>query len=80
METTITDFLCQIAIILFSTKMIGILMRKCGLPRVLGYIVAGVIIGPAVWEMFFDLGGLNVFPLKPNGYLNAFAEEIGRAH
>lgn len=74
METTITDFLCQIAIILFSTKMIGILMRKCGLPQVLGYIVAGVIIGPAVWEMFFDLGGLNVFPLKPNGYLNAFAE------
>lgn len=74
METTITEFLCQIAIILFSTKMIGILMRKCGLPQVLGYIIAGVIIGPAIWGLFFDLNGLNVFPLKPNSYLSVFAE------
>ena len=74
METTITEFLCQIAIILFSTKMIGILMRKCGLPQVLGYIVAGIIIGPAIWGLFFDLDGLTVFPLKPNDYLSVFAE------
>lgn len=74
METTITEFLCQLAILLFSAKMIGILMRKLGLPQVLGYIVAGVIIGPAIWELFFNLDGLTVFPLKPNGYLNVFAE------
>ena len=74
METTITEFLCQIAIILFSTKMMGILMRKLGLPQVLGAIVAGIIIGPAIWELFFNLEGLTVFPLKPNDYLSVFAE------
>lgn len=74
METTVTEFLCQIAIILFSTKMMGILMRKLGLPQVLGAILAGIIIGPAIWELFFNLDGLNVFPLKANGYLKVFAE------
>lgn len=68
------NFLCQIAIILFSTKIIGILMRKLGLPQVLGFIVAGILIGPAVWELFFPLDGLNIFPLKQNEYLNMFAE------
>ena len=70
----ITDFLCQIAIILFTTKMAGILMRKLGLPQVLGFIVAGIIIGPAIWELFFNLDGATVFPLKPNEYINVFAE------
>ncbi len=70
----ITDFLCQIAIILFSTKMIGILMRRLGLPQVLGFIVAGILIGPAIWEQFFSLEGLNVFPIKQSEYLKVFAE------
>ena len=70
----VTDFLLQIAIILFSTKLFGILMRKLGLPQVLGFIVAGILIGPSVWELFFNLDGATVFPLKANPYLNAFAE------
>lgn len=70
----ITDFLCQIAIILFTTKMAGILMRKLGLPQVLGFIIAGILIGSAIWGLFFNLDGLTVFPLKPNEYLNVFAE------
>ncbi len=70
----ITDFLCQLAIILFATKMIGILMRRLGLPQVLGFIVAGILIGPAIWENFFSLEGLTVFPLKQSEYLNVFAE------
>lgn len=70
----ITDFLGQLAIILFSTKMIGILMRRLGLPQVLGFIVAGILIGPAIWEQFFSLDSVTVFPLKQNEYLNVFAE------
>lgn len=70
----IADFLCQLAIILFSTKIIGIFMRKLGLPQVLGFIVAGILIGPAIWELFFSLEGASIFPLKQNSYLNAFAE------
>lgn len=69
-----TDFLCQIAIILFSTKMLGILMRKLGLPQVLGFIVAGILIGPALWSLMFDVGNLTIFPIKESEYLNVFAE------
>ena len=70
----VTDFLLQVAIILFTTKLFGILMRKLGLPQVLGFIVAGILIGPSIWELFFDLDGVSVFPLKQNAYLNGFAE------
>ena len=67
----VTDFLCQIAIILFSTKMIGILMRRLGLPQVLGFIVAGILIGPAIWGNFFST---ELFPLRDNSYLEVFAK------
>lgn len=70
----VIDFLCQLAIILFSTKMLGILMRRLGLPQVLGFIIAGILIGPSIWGMIFDLDGLNVFPIKESGVLSAFAE------
>ena len=49
-------------------------MRKLGLPQVLGFIVAGILIGPAVWELFFNLDGATFFPLKQNDLLSAFAE------
>ncbi|MBQ6728185.1 MAG: cation:proton antiporter, partial [Clostridia bacterium] len=70
----ITDFLCQLAIILFSTKMLGILMRKLGLPQVLGFIVAGILIGPAIWSLMFDFSGAAVFPIDESEYLKVFAE------
>lgn len=70
----ITDFLFHIALILFSTKMIGILMRKLGLPQVLGFIVAGILIGPALWSLMFNTSDLTLFPIKESEYLNVFAE------
>lgn len=73
METQIVDFLFQFAVILLSTKLLGILFRKIGLPQVLGFIVAGVFIGPAIWELLFDLGG-GIFPIRENSILSAFAE------
>ncbi len=41
-----------IAIILFATKMCGLLFRKMKLPEVLGFIIAGILIGPAVFGQF----------------------------
>ena len=40
--------LLELAIILFSTKAFGILMRKLNLPQVAGALIAGLIIGPCV--------------------------------
>ncbi|MGN0771651.1 MAG: cation:proton antiporter [Christensenellales bacterium] len=38
-------FLLVLAVILFSTKLLGIAMKKLGLPQVLGYLLAGIILG-----------------------------------
>ncbi|MGN1373647.1 MAG: cation:proton antiporter [Candidatus Coproplasma sp.] len=41
-----------LAIILFATKSLGLLFRHFGLPQVLGYIIAGILIGPAIFGEF----------------------------
>ena len=43
------SFVIVLAIILLFTKLFGLLFRKIGLPQVLGYIIAGLVIGPAVF-------------------------------
>lgn len=43
--------LIDIAIILIFTKIGGLISRKCKMPEVLGALVAGVIIGPAVLRL-----------------------------
>ena len=45
-------FVAVLAIILFSTKFLGLLFRHFGLPQVLGFIIAGILIGPAVFGEF----------------------------
>lgn len=74
MQTEVVDFLFQLAIILISTKLLGILMRRLGLPQVLGFIIAGIFIGPAIWGVFFNIGEGAIFPITENDMLSAFAE------
>ena len=45
-------FVAVLAIILFSTKFLGLLFRHFGLPQVLGFIIAGILIGPAIFGEF----------------------------
>lgn len=58
-------FAVILAVILFSTKFLGLVFRKLGLPQVLGYIVAGLLIGPAI---FGELCGFSLIGMtKDNG-------------
>lgn len=68
------NFLFQLAVILFVAKTLGILMRKIGLPQVLGFILAGIILGPAIWGLFIDIGDDWLLPVQENPMLKAFAE------
>ncbi|MBE7089570.1 MAG: cation:proton antiporter [Clostridiales bacterium] len=70
------DFLLQLSLILFTGKILGILLRRIGLPQVLGYILAGIFLGPAIWEMIFDIPAGSIVPITAmdNPYLKAFAE------
>ena len=42
-------FVVILALILLFTKLFGLIFRKIGLPQVLGYIIAGLLIGPAIF-------------------------------
>ena len=50
---SVLNFILCLAIILFSTKICGLVCRKIGLPQVLGYIIAGILVGPALFGDFF---------------------------
>ena len=63
-------FVAVLAIILFFTKTLGLIFRKLGLPQVLGYIIAGILIGPAI---FGDLCGFTLIGFKEKGYHALFS-------
>ena len=48
----ITDLFWDLAVILLFTKLFGMLMRKLGMPQVVGMVIAGLLIGPAIWGQF----------------------------
>ncbi|MCD8287017.1 MAG: cation:proton antiporter [Clostridia bacterium] len=58
-------FVAVLAIILAFTEVFGLLFHKIGLPRVLGYIVAGILIGPAI---FGDFCGYCLIGFENSGY------------
>ena len=74
MNDSLVNFLFHMALILFAAKSLGILMRKLGLPQVLGFIIAGILVGPAIWGLFFNVEGSTLFPILKSDYLGAFAE------
>ncbi len=55
-----TDLVMQIGIILFAVRLGGMIVKKLGIPGVIGELLAGVIIGP------YALGGIS-FPGFPSG-------------
>ena len=60
----VLGFVMALAIIMVSTKLCGMFLRRLGLPQVLGYIIAGILIGPAVFGQFcgFTLIGFEGAP------------------
>lgn len=62
-------FVIVLAVILLTTKVLGLIFRKCGLPQVLGYIIAGILIGPAI---FGDFLGFSLIGQAGEGYTPLF--------
>lgn len=50
MDFDVMSVLFDCAIILIATKALGMLTRKLGLPQVVGMIIAGILIGPAIFS------------------------------
>lgn len=71
-------FVAVLAIILFFTKSLGLIFRKLGLPQVLGFIIAGIIIGPAI---FGDFCGFTLIGFEGNDYKALFELAVdGEGH
>ena len=62
-------FVAILAIILFFTKSLGLIFRKLGLPQVLGFIIAGILIGPAI---FGDFCGFALIGFEGTDYYSLF--------
>ena len=48
----------DLAVILFFTKFCGLIAKKIGLPQVVGMVVAGLLIGPALTGLLFNGFGI----------------------
>lgn len=69
-------FAVIVAIVLFFTKSFGLVFRHFGLPQVLGYIVAGIFVGPAI---FGDLFGFTIIGFTGKSYFALFTIPEGYA-
>lgn len=63
MDMETYKFLLDVALILLSTKVLGLITRKLQLPQVVGALLAGLIFGPAV---------LNI--IQPTDFLTSLSE------
>jgi Kef-type K+ transport system membrane component KefB len=79
------SFLLQIAIILLSTKVLGILSKRFALPQVVGALVAGLVLGPAALgilqetELMNQLAELGVIVLMFTAGLGTDLGELKKA-
>ena len=48
------QFLLDLALILLSTKLLGLLTKRFQLPQVVGALLAGLILGPAVLNVIHE--------------------------
>ncbi|MBD5132190.1 MAG: cation:proton antiporter [Clostridiales bacterium] len=64
-------FLLDLAIILFFTKVLGLLMKRLGLPQVVGMLLAGILIGPAIWSPMTNDAFV---PVRSSEFLKFLAE------
>jgi len=48
------DFFLDLAIIIISTKILGLITRRLEMPQVVGALIAGVILGPSLLDVVFE--------------------------
>ena len=53
-------YLMDLALILLSTKVLGILTKRIQMPQVVGALVAGLILGPAMLNVLSERGVLSL--------------------
>jgi len=68
------QFLLQLAIILIACRAVGSLMPRIGQPRVIGEMIAGILLGPSLLGFFAPAVQLWLFPAESLGLLSAVSQ------
>ena len=75
MATTVLQVIFQLAIILLFAKVFGLFARRIGLPEVVGNIIAGLLLGMAIWGLIPGVKDSGfILPIKENLMLEVFAK------
>jgi Kef-type K+ transport system membrane component KefB len=64
----------QVAVVLFVSRVVGMLFRRFGQPQVVGEIVAGVLLGPSLLGWAAPDLSKFIFPASSLGYLNGLSQ------
>jgi Kef-type K+ transport system membrane component KefB len=68
MRDSLDQLLLQIAVILLTARLLGSAMRYIGQPRVVGEMLAGIVLGPSVLGLAAHGAWLKIlFPVHPGG-------------
>jgi Kef-type K+ transport system membrane component KefB len=68
------QFAVQLAIILIACRAIGALMPRLGQPRVIGEMIAGILLGPSLFGLFAPAMQAALFPPESRGVLSAVSQ------
>src|SRR5688500_18803828 len=68
------QFLLQLAIILITCRAIGGLMPRIGQPKVIGEIIAGILLGPSLLGLLAPSAQAALFPAESRGVLSAVSQ------
>ena len=71
MHQLAADFFLQMAVILIACRLVGLLARRIGQPQVVGEMIAGVLLGPSLFGMWFPDAAARVFTQETRGILYA---------
>ena len=64
----------QVAVVLFVSRLVGMLFKKFRQPQVIGEMIAGIMLGPSLMGWVMPSVSAFVFPAPTLGYLNALAQ------
>jgi Kef-type K+ transport system membrane component KefB len=70
----VMQFFIQVAIILVACKAVGGLMPRIGQPKVIGEMIAGILLGPSLLGWLAPAGQTALFPRESLGVLSAVSQ------
>jgi Kef-type K+ transport system membrane component KefB len=70
----VIQFFIQVAIILLACKVLGGLMPRIGQPKVIGEMIAGILLGPSLLGWLAPAGQAALFPPESLGVLSAVSQ------